>query len=448
MRRLAVLVALLCAAMCVAPLAARADVVDDNPSVVATKDGTLHLFVRGSDGALLHRTATNGAWGAWTPVGGLEATSGPSALVVGTTIQLYARGPDSAIWQNALVDGLWRGWVSLGGGFGSAPTASLRSYNGVVDVYGRGIDNHLYYRQTGAATTDWASLGGSVTAAPSAAQIYNQTFTTQVLTRSELGTLRRVRMNATPPTFEDVGGNFIGAPAALTALDGSSFNLDAFVKATDGTLTHRSEALNTWARVDGTQLASSPTAVLVGTGRAVVIARVGAELWAMTVVGVNTTTPIYGTWSSLGVPSTEPPPPPPPPPADTDGDGVLDTADRCASVGGPAIRTGCPNGLLADPSIRYRVVRGGIRVIAYYVKATKGARVTVTCSRGCKKSILRGRGSTRVVRVNRLNGRRLKNGTKITVTASLNGRLTTTVIDRVKRARRVEGRPVCKPVGC
>ena len=69
-------------------------------------------------------------------------------------------------------------------------------------------------------------------------------------------------------------------------------------------------------------------------------------------------------------------------------------------------------------------------------------------SRGCRKSILRGRGSTRVVRVNRLNGRRLKNGTKITVTASLNGRLTTTVVDRVRRARRVEGRPVCKPVGC
>ena len=80
-------------AMCVAPLAARADVVDDRPVVVATKDGTLHLFVRGSDGALLHRTATNGAWGAWTAVGGLEATSGPSALVVGTTIQLYARWP-------------------------------------------------------------------------------------------------------------------------------------------------------------------------------------------------------------------------------------------------------------------------------------------------------------------------------------------------------------------
>ena len=139
--------------------------------------------------------------------------------------------------------------------FRCAPT------NGVVDVYGRGIDNHLYYRQTGAATTDWASLGGSVTAAPAAGQIYNQTFTTEVLTRSELGTLRRVRMERhSAPTFEDVGGNFIGAPAALTALDGSSFNLDAFVKATDGTLTHRSEALNTWARVDGTQLASSPTA--------------------------------------------------------------------------------------------------------------------------------------------------------------------------------------------
>ena len=43
---------------------------------------------------------------------------------------------------------------------------------------------------------------------------------------------------------------------------------------------------------------------------------------------------------------------------------------------------------------------------------------------------------------------RLSNGTKITVTASLDGHLTTTVVDRVKRARRVEGRPVCEPVGC
>ncbi|MDA0169793.1 hypothetical protein OJ998_11915 [Solirubrobacter taibaiensis] len=447
MRRLLVLSALLCAAMCVTPLAARADVVDDNPSVVATKEGNLHLFVRGSDGVILYRTMTNLAWGAWTAVAGLDATSGPSAVVVGTTVQLYARGPDGAIWQNALVDGQWRGWVSMTGGFLSGPAAA-QLFNGAVQLFARGLDGQPYYRQTGAATSDWAGLGGGGTAALAAFPIYNYGSTMEVLGRSDSGTLRRMVMNATPPAWEDLGGNFLGAPATLGANSGTSFHLDVLVRAYDNTLFHRSDALGNWNRVDGTQLASSPTAAETGTGRGVVIARVGSELWTMTISGYNTTTPIYGAWSSLGVPTTAPPPPPPPPPPDTDGDGVLDSADRCTSVGGPAIRSGCPKGLVADPSIRYRVVRGGIRVIAYYVKATKGARVTVTCSRGCRKSILRGRGSTRVVRVNRLNGRRLKNGTKITTTVTLNNRLTTTVVDRVRRARRVEGRPVCKPVGC
>ena len=41
-------------------------------------------------------------------------------------------------------------------------------------------------------------------------------------------------------------------------------------------------------------------------------------------------------------------------------------------------------------------------------------------------TVLRGRGSTRAVRVSRLNGRRLKNGARITVRASMTGRLTTT----------------------
>ena len=106
-----------------------------------------------------------------------------------------------------------------------------------------------------------------------------------------------------------------------------------------------------------------------------------------------------------------------------------------------------PDGLLADPSIRYRVVRGGIKVIAYYVKATKGARVSSPAP-GAAARASSAAAAPPVGPRQPPERPRLKNGTKITVTASLNGRLTTTVIDRVKRARRVEGRPVCKPVGC
>ena len=132
---------------------------------------------------------------------------------------------------------------------------------------------------------------------------------------------------------------------------------------------------------------------------------------------------------------------------DADGDGIPDATDRCASLKGTIARSGCPAGLLADPSISYRPSGHGIRIVAYYVKATTGARVVVACSKGCKKTVTKGRGSKRV-RITRLNGRRLVNGTKITISVSKPGRLTTTVIDRIAKARRVEGRPSCTPVTC
>jgi len=51
-----------------------------------------------------------------------------------------------------------------------------------------------------------------------------------------------------------------------------------------------------------------------------------------------------------------------------------------------------PSGLVNDPSIRYKMGRRGIRVLTYYVKATTGARVVVTCSRGCRRTVTKGRG--------------------------------------------------------
>ncbi|MDA0174669.1 choice-of-anchor D domain-containing protein [Solirubrobacter taibaiensis] len=132
---------------------------------------------------------------------------------------------------------------------------------------------------------------------------------------------------------------------------------------------------------------------------------------------------------------------------DSDGDGVPDATDRCAGTRGSAGRSGCPAGLLADPSIAYKRVKGGIRIVAYYVKATTGARLTVKCSKGCKPTATKGKGSRRI-KISRLTNRRLTNGTKITVTVAMAGRLTTTVTDRVTKSRRIEGRPRCSPVGC
>ena len=89
----------------------------------------------------------------------------------------------------------------------------------------------------------------------------------------------------------------------------------------------------------------------------------------------------------------------------------------------------------------------GIRVLRYYVEATKGARVVVTCSKkGCRRTVTKGKGPKRV-RISRLSNRRLKPGTRITVTVSMPGRLTTTVVDRVRNGRRVSGRRHCYTPG-
>jgi len=140
------------------------------------------------------------------------------------------------------------------------------------------------------------------------------------------------------------------------------------------------------------------------------------------------------------------PPVVPPPPPDTDVDGIPDAADRCPGVLGPGARGGCPTGLSVDPSIAYSRTHGGIRVLGYYVAATKGARIEVTCSRGCKRTVAVGRGSRRV-KIAGLTRRALRNGATITVTVTAPGRLTATVVDRVSGQRRHEGRRRCTAPG-
>ena len=131
---------------------------------------------------------------------------------------------------------------------------------------------------------------------------------------------------------------------------------------------------------------------------------------------------------------------------DGDADGVADSADRCPALKGSAERKGCPAGVRAETGVRYSPYAGGVRMLAYYVKAPKGARVVVTCSRGCGKTVTKGRGAKQV-RIAGLRNRRLSNGTRITVTITLKGRLTTRFIDQIKGNRRHKGGARCSLPG-
>ena len=75
--------------------------------------------------------------------------------------------------------------------------------------------------------------------------------------------------------------------------------------------------------------------------------------------------------------------------ADTDGDGVLDTVDKCDRLDGPKGNNGCPRRQNVNVKLRARATATGIVVDALTVTVRRGSRVVVTCSRGCRRQVKR-----------------------------------------------------------
>ena len=97
--------------------------------------------------------------------------------------------------------------------------------------------------------------------------------------------------------------------------------------------------------------------------------------------------------------------------ADRDGDGALDDADDCPTLAGTR-RNGCPIRLGADTSVQYRPSAGGVQVVALSVKARRGSRIVVTCSRGCRREVRRAR---RKVNFRNVRGKRLAPGANLVI---------------------------------
>ena len=77
--------------------------------------------------------------------------------------------------------------------------------------------------------------------------------------------------------------------------------------------------------------------------------------------------------------------------ADTDGDGVLDTVDRCDRLDGTARNNGCPRRPKVSTTLRAQPTAGGIEVVDLSVRAARGSRVAVRCSAGCPPQVRRAR---------------------------------------------------------
>lgn len=96
--------------------------------------------------------------------------------------------------------------------------------------------------------------------------------------------------------------------------------------------------------------------------------------------------------------------------ADRDADGVLDDADKCDGLKGPASEAGCPKRLRADISLRAQPLADGVQILALNVDAPRGSKVSVRCG-GCPPQAKKARN----VSFPKLRGRRLRAGTSIVV---------------------------------
>ena len=104
--------------------------------------------------------------------------------------------------------------------------------------------------------------------------------------------------------------------------------------------------------------------------------------------------------------------------ADTDGDGVLDTVDRCDRLAGPAGNNGCPRRQRVNTTLRALPTSDGIEIDALAVTARRGSKVVVSCSSGCRKQSKRAHST---VRFPGLAGVSLRAGAKLDIRVTRSG---------------------------
>jgi hypothetical protein len=122
--------------------------------------------------------------------------------------------------------------------------------------------------------------------------------------------------------------------------------------------------------------------------------------------------------------------------ADVDGDQVLDEADRCRKLPGPA-PGGCPPRLDADATLRALPTATGIQVVSLAVEAPRRSRVAVSCSRGCAREVKRARST---VSFSRIQGSDLSAGSRIVIRVTRRGAIGSYIAFRIQRGnfKRVE----------
>ena len=145
-------------------------VVTSDPSLTCLRDGTAHVFVRGTDGAVWTRTTR--ADDTWRSIGGVIDGAPDAAAGAGGRIDVVARGTDGMVWHNVLAAGEWLGWASLRVATATAPAVASPAQERVVVVTTAADGAVQWGTLTNERTLTVASLdGGVLRGAPDASSI-------------------------------------------------------------------------------------------------------------------------------------------------------------------------------------------------------------------------------------------------------------------------------------
>lgn len=150
--------------------------VDGSPALTAQGDGSVNMFLRGTDGQLWHRFRTGDRWSDWYQLGG-SLVSNPAAASLGRgSVVVAARLKSGRIGIRRFASGQWLPWADVPeppGGAASAPALAAAGPDRLA-VFVRGAKNNLWRLayDGGAGRTyaagDWADEGGEFVGDPSA----------------------------------------------------------------------------------------------------------------------------------------------------------------------------------------------------------------------------------------------------------------------------------------
>jgi len=223
-------------------------------TVASNENDVASLFVLGNDKAYYFMKVDNEEQplNTWTSLGGKFA-GGPSVVRSNDgRLEVFGRGVDNAIWhkyQSEPNSDSWTTWMSLGSNhkFTSDPVPILSS-EGFIHLFAKTADNSLMHKtqftnSTLFVWTEWTTLGGSLTSQP--AVMLDAEGLIHVFVRGPDRALwHKHQIGGQEPRYvkwsewQSLGGVLASAPRVPIALNTVNL-LEIFVRASDKAYWHR-----------------------------------------------------------------------------------------------------------------------------------------------------------------------------------------------------------------